>query len=142
MKRVKGLTLIELLIVIAIIGILGAATTPFLSNFVLRSAFDTTVDRAISSIRKAQNFAMDGRNNETWGVCVTESKIRVYAGSCDSPTISDNFSFPDTVTVSGLNDTTFSSTRGEPSQTLSITISSTLDSATITLNSAGGLEII
>lgn len=54
-----GLTLIEIIMVIAIIVILGAATTPFLSSFVLRNNTETSQDKVISSIRKAQNYAMN-----------------------------------------------------------------------------------
>ena len=136
----KGFTLIELLLVIAIIAILGASTTPFLSRFVLQTNFDSTADRFIGAIRKTQGYAMDGKNNQTWGICRLGSNIRVYSGSCNSPVVSENFSVPASVSLSNFSDTTFN-TRGEPSNTLSVQISTTIESTTIELNSAGGIDV-
>lgn len=136
----KGFTLIELLLVIAIVAILGAATTPFLSRFVLQTNFDSSEEKVISTIRKAQEYAMDGKNGETWGVCLSGNSLRLYSGSCANPTISENFTIPTTVNISGFSDTTFN-TRGEPSGSLSITVSTSLESSEILLNSAGGLNV-
>ena len=139
-KYSAGITLIELLLVIALIALIGAATTPFLSRFVLQTNHDTTIDNLISSIRKAQTYAMDGKNGETWGVCNTSGMIRFYSGSCGSPTYQENFSIPGSISLSGLSDTTFNQ-RGEPSGTLSISISSDIDNNTVVINSAGGITV-
>ena len=136
-----GLTLIEIIMVIAIIVILGAATTPFLSSFVLRNNTETSQDKVISSIRKAQNYAMNGKSNATWGVCISSNSVRMYSGSCSSPTTSEDFDIPSTVTITNLNDTTFSKRRGEPSAAMSVTVSSSIETKTITVNTAGGMEI-
>lgn len=136
----QGFTLIELLLIIAIVAILGAAATPFLSRFVLQTNFDSVERKVISTIRKAQAYALDGKNGAVWGVCTSGNNLRLYAGSCSSPTISENFSIPSTVSISGFSDTTFT-TRGEPSNPLSITISTSLDSSSIQVNSTGGLSI-
>jgi len=140
MKKFKGLTVIELLIVIVIIGLLGAATTPFLSQFLHLNNFDTTVNKTISAIRKSQSYAMDNKNNQTWGICQTGSNIRIYSGTCNTPSYSEDYSIPAMVTLSGLNDTTFSGNRGEPSQELSIEIAASNESTTVSLNSAGGIN--
>lgn len=135
----KGFTLIELLLVIAIIAIIGASTTPFLSRFVLQTNFDSTTDRFIGAIRKAQGYAMDGKDNQTWGICRSGSNIRTYSGSCNSPVISEDVSIPTSVTISNFSDTTFN-THGEPSNSLSVQISTTIESINIELNSAGGIN--
>lgn len=136
----KGFTLIEILIVIAIVAILAAATTPFLSRFILVANFDSTSDRFIGSIRKAQAHAMDGRNNETWGICRLGNAVRVYSGSCAGPTLSEDFSIPTTIAVSNFSDTTFNS-RSEPSQPISVVISTSIESISIEVNAAGGIQI-
>ncbi len=136
----RGFTLIELLLVVALIAILAAATTPFLSRFVLQTNHDAVVDEVIGSLQKAQGYAMDGRADETWGVCVTSGVIRLYASSCGSPVQSEEFALPGSIAVSGLNDISFNQ-RGEPSSAASITVSSDLGSVAITLNTAGGLDV-
>lgn len=137
----KGVTFVELLLVISIIAIIGAATSPFISRFVLQNNHGNSVERLISTIRKAQNYAMDGKNNEVWGVCLNSGNIRLFSGSCNTPSFSEDFNVPQSVSITGLNETTFSRLRGEPSSVINVTISSTIDSVNIIVNSVGGMEI-
>lgn len=137
----KGVTFVELLLVISIIAIIGAATSPFISRFVLQNNHGNSVERLISTIRKAQNYAMDGKNNEVWGVCLNSGNIRLFSGSCNTPSFSEDFNVPQSVSITGLNETTFSRLRGEPSSVINVTISSTIDSVNIVVNSVGGMEI-
>lgn len=137
----SGITLIELLIVIGIVAIIGASASPFLSNFILRNNLETTTDKVVGTIRKAQNYAMDGKNNATWGVCLSGSNLRLFSGTCALPTFSEDFEVSGSVTVTGFSETTFGKLRGEPSGTLSITISTGIDSHTVKVNTAGGMTV-
>jgi prepilin-type N-terminal cleavage/methylation domain-containing protein len=136
-----GFTLIELLIVIAIILILGTMASPFISRFMVQTYYETTVDKVVGTIRKAQMYSMNGKNGVVWGFCLTSNKIRVYQGTCASPTTKEDFDIPSTISVSGLSDTTFSLRRGEPNQSLTITIQAFVGTTTITLNRAGGMTV-
>ncbi len=136
----SGVTLIELLLVVAIIAIVGAMTTPFLSRFVLRSNHNTSIERVISGMRKAQAYAMDGKNGATWGVCRIGNTVRMFSGSCNAPTTAEDYVLPGTVTVSTINSTIFN-VRGEPSAALSFTISSSIRTSTISMNIAGGVTV-
>jgi prepilin-type N-terminal cleavage/methylation domain-containing protein len=137
----RGFTLIELLLVIAITSILAAASTPFLSQFLLRNYHDTTVDKVIGSIRQAQNHAQNNKRNLPWGICLVDNNIRIFAGSvCTSSDYHQDFTYPSTISISGFSTTTFNN-RGEPNSPLNITISSSLDSNDINLNSVGGLIV-
>src|SRR3989344_3406300 len=131
----KGVSYIELLIVVGLIGIIGASVSPFLSNFILRNNLETTVDNLVGTIRKSQGNAMDGKNSdsgEDWGVCLYNGDtIRLFLGSCDTPTISEDFSVPGSVDIAGLNTVTFSRLGGEPTQPLTITVSTDIDTRTI-----------
>lgn len=139
----RGITFIELLLVIALLAILGATTSPFLSRFIIDTNFDITLDRIISTIRKAQSYSQTGKNGSFWGVCLTTTpnKIRLYrGGTCNAPTFSEDFDKPAAVTVSAF-DTTFSLRRGEPSAALTINITAGTNSGTILVNTAGGMTI-
>lgn len=139
-KGISGVTLIELLLVIAIVVILGASVTPMLSRFVLQNYFDNTKEKVISSLRKSQAYAMDGKDGTLWGVCMNNGNIRLYSGSCNSPGTYEEFSVPSTVSIGGLTGVNFNS-RGEPSSTVNVTISTDLESGSVGINSAGGFTI-
>lgn len=136
-----GVTLIELLLVMGIIAILAATTTPFLTSFILRNNLETTTDKVIGTVRKAQNYALDGKNDATWGVCLANNNLRLFSGSCTSPTFSENFTIPASVNINGLNETTFSKLRGEPSNALNITINTNVDFHAVQVNEGGGMDV-
>jgi len=138
----KGITIIELLLIIALITILGTASSPFLSSFISRNNYETSTDKVVSTLRKAQGYSMSGKNQSAWGICLaTGNKIRLYRGLCTTPDFSEDFDIPDSVTISGLSDITFSILRGEPSSALTITVSTQIDSRTVGVNGAGMIEV-
>ena len=136
----KGLTLIELLLVIAIVAILAAASSPFVSRFVLQINLDTTVDKIVGSMRKAQTYAMSGKEGVPWGVCISNGDVRMYGDSCATPLIKEDIDVPQSISVSGISDTAFNR-RGEPDDPITVTVSSTIESRAIIINRAGGIEI-
>jgi prepilin-type N-terminal cleavage/methylation domain-containing protein len=141
-KDNDGFTAIELILVIAIVAILGATTTPFLINFYQRNNLEVATDTIIGSIRKAQNYAINNKDTGNWGVCLSGTKIRLFRGTCAAPTFSEQFDKSSSVTITGLNETTFSKARGEPSAPLSINVSNSIGSYNINVNNAGGLDLI
>src|SRR3989344_724120 len=105
----KGFTLIELLLVIAVIAILAASAGPSLTRLLITNNLEVGTDKVIGAIRKAQGYAMDGKNNTTWGVCMNGPDIRLFSGSCASPTFSEDYDLTG-VSIMGLTETTFSGT--------------------------------
>ena len=140
MKK-SGYTLIELLIVVSLIITIGTMTAPFASGFLIRIYQESTVNSIISALHRAQSLSLDGKGSTAWGICQTGNNIRVYQGSCASPTIKEDTSIPATVTVTGLSDVTFSRITGEPSSTLTIVITSGAGTKNITLNELGVVDV-
>jgi len=139
----RGVTLIELLLSIAIIGIIGAVASPFVSSFIVRVQYNTTVDKTLSVIQKAQGYAMDGKGTGVWGVCTTGSVLRLFSGTCLLPVFAEDFTIPSIVSVAGLSETTFS-LRGEPvplAGLSAITISARTNQTTIRVNAGGGIQV-
>lgn len=141
MKNKKGFVFIELLLVIGIIALLAASTSPFLINFITKNNLETAFNQTVSFVRKAQIYSIENKNNSVWGVCKNGNSLRLYTGSCASPNIKEDYLIPSTVDVSGLTDTTFSKLRGEPSGILTINISSGGSTKSISLNEAGGITL-
>ena len=135
----QGITLIELLLVVALIATIGVMTAPFAGQLYQRINLETTTTAAVTALHKAQANSMEGKSDASWGICLTGSTLRVYLGSCLSPTQKEDWSVPSTVMISGLSNVTFSRLRGEPSSALSVTVSNLAGSNTLTANLAGGL---
>lgn len=140
-SKSQGVTLLELLLVVGILAILATVLTPFFSNFVTRNNLDLAAEVVVGSIRKTQNYSMNAKNNSVWGICTNAGKIRIYTGSCASPTQREDTTIPAGITISGLSGTTFSKFRGEPSSGVTITIRSGIKEKSIVINNAGGLDI-
>lgn len=138
----NGFTFIEIILVIGILLAISTVTTPLFARFLARNHLETTTGTVVSYIRKAQENAMDGKNDATWGVCITGGTpkiLRLYSSTCTAPIIKNDFTIPASITINGLTDTTFSKGRGEPQSALTITVSSDFGNKTITVNAAGGM---
>lgn len=139
--RILGVTLLELLLVVAIIAILAASATPFVSGTLQRYQATTAQDRLLGALRKAQSFSMDHRLGEQWGVCLTAGKLRLFAGSCTSPVRNEDWTLPATVSITGFSEVVFGIYRGQPSSTPTITVATQVKTSTVTVNRIGGLDV-
>lgn len=113
-KKLLAFTLIEMMVVIAIIGIVSALVTTSLSSY--RSLRET--DRAShifgSTLREAQNYALAGRadtitqENCFFGIRITSvtdySLVNYYrsSGSCSNFNTVSNYTLPAGVQFSGI----------------------------------------
>lgn len=66
--NIKAFTLIELVLAIAILGILGGITFNIYSNFQLDVKIDEEANRIKYVLRQAQSKAINGENSASWGV--------------------------------------------------------------------------
>ncbi len=137
----RGFTYTEVLLIVALTSLLGMMSVPFYGNFVLRSNMQVTKDKLISAIRKAQMYSITSKNGGGWGICKSSTSVmRIYRGSCSTPTLKEDYTIPANITVNNLTDTSFSALRGEPSSALNINIVSSLSTITISLNTVGGMD--
>lgn len=136
----KGLTLIELLIVVAILLIITSLSTGFYSRFLLQNAAANTVDQLTQTLRKAQVYSMMGKRGGQWGVNYINQKIIIFQGSTylnRNPIYDEKIDLNPQVNISGFSEIVFSKTKGLPNQTASIRVSAGNSSKTIAVNQQG-----
>ncbi|MFH1451448.1 MAG: type II secretion system protein [bacterium] len=76
----KGLSLIELLVVIGIIILLGAATFPMYANIQVSSQLNESSAQAIQALRTAREQSTARVNNMPHGVCFQNKSFVLYQG--------------------------------------------------------------
>lgn len=133
----KGLTIIELLLVVSIILTLGVMSISFHSRFVLQNALSNTENQLLGSFRKAQIYSMMGRRNGTWGVKYSSLNNKITLYLTGNSAFDENFSVNNNISINGFTDISFAKTTGQASQTSTITITGLNTAKTITVNSQG-----
>lgn len=144
-RKLRGFTFIELILVVAILAIIGSFTPILYTNFFSQNAAANTVDQFAGSLRKAQMYAMMGRQNDNWGVSFTTSPktITLYRGSSFAsrlPAFDETFSVDDATTITfstPSTDVNFARRTGVPSIQPVITITNGTNIKTVTVNSQG-----
>src|SRR5687767_13004096 len=76
----SGFTLIEIILVVAIVLGLAGMTPTFYSRFLLQNAASNTADQLVGSIRKAQLYSMVGKQDSAWSVNYSSNTITVFKG--------------------------------------------------------------
>jgi Tfp pilus assembly protein FimT len=137
---------LEVILVIALITIIGLTSVPFLSRFLVQSATIDTYNNLLAQLRKAQSYAMTGKQNGSWGVyygtVAGTKKIILYQGntyaSHVNTTFDESYSVSPNVTITGLTDINFSKVSGTPNTTANITITGTSNTTrNIQINAQG-----
>jgi len=140
-NTVHGFTLIELLLVISIVLIIGTFSVIFYSRFLTQNAVANTQDQLIGQLRKAQIYAMMGRQNDNWGVIFGSNKITLFKGpsyALRTAAFDETFSESTNISISGFPlGIVFTKTTGLPSATGTYIITGNDSSKQITVNSQG-----
>ena len=145
-----GFTVIEILITVAIIGVLSALVIPYFNSFLTRNELKNESLKMVDMLRRARGQAMSGQDDSQWGVHFESGKYVLFRGT--SYSVSDSFneeiSLPAVLTISTINlngggsNAVFSKIRGETSQFGTTTISNDIsETKNIVINSAGMIEV-
>lgn len=140
MKR--AFTLVELLLVMAIVLSVSVLAGPFYARFLGQNAAQTTADQIVQSLRKAQMYAIVSRKSGSsgWGVNYGSSLLTLYQGSSfgsRNAALDEKFDVNTSLTVTNF-DLNFTRVTGLPGSTPAITITGNQGTTeTITINSQG-----
>lgn len=143
-KTNSGFTIIEVLIVIAVITILSAAALPVSYNFLNKNDLNLTAQKIVQTMRRAQFLSQANDSDSAWGVHVQAGEVTVFKGESYAARDSGRdeiYTFPVNETISGSTDFVFSKLNGYP--TLAGTITITSPNATkkdVVVNACGTVE--
>ena len=142
MKQTSGFTLIEVLLSVAIIGLITGMSLPVLASFNDRNDLDLTAQSIASQLRRAQTYTRGINGDSQWGVRAQNGSATLFKGSSyaardtsyDEPT-----TISSSIAVTGLSDLLFAKLDGTPSATGTITLTNTNtnETRTITINAKG-----
>jgi len=139
----SGLSLIELLLVIAIVAILGAITIPFTSSWISKSAVADKTNEVVSFLRSAQSGSISGKAGGPWGVKTEATKAILFQGSTyagRNTTYDQVITFPSVITATNA-EVVFDTLSGNPANAVTITVSSTRKTKTISVSATGTINV-
>lgn len=136
----RGLTIIELLLVLGIMMVLGGMAAVVYGRFINQNALSNVTDQLVGSLRKAQMYAASGRENNSWGVYFGSQKITMFAGADYLTRVAafdEVYEVPTTVRLSGMSQIVFGRPAGVPGSTATVVIESNGSQKTVRVNELG-----
>ena len=77
----KGISLIEILVIISIIGIISAIVFPSFSSFHKKQELQNTTEDIVSLLNEARNNTISSKNSNIYGVHFEINKAVLFTGS-------------------------------------------------------------
>ncbi len=146
--RTQGLTIIEILVVIAILGIIFAITIPQFAKMRENQVLKSTVGDVISSLDKARAETLSSLNSSVYGVHFQSDQIIIFKGASFSSGDANNETISITTPAYLANGSLtlpaniyFNRLSGSPSANGTITVSTTNYSKIITISATGTASV-
>jgi prepilin-type N-terminal cleavage/methylation domain-containing protein len=145
-----GFTIIEVLIAIAIIGVLASLTIAYFNSFLSRNELKNESIKIVDALRRARGQSMAGQSDSQWGVHFESNKYVLFQGN--TFTANDSFNeettLAEVLTISSINlngggsNVVFSKINGETTQFGTTTIQNDIgETKNIVINAYGNVEI-
>lgn len=144
MQNNRGVSIIELLLVIAIIAVIGATTIPAGAGFLVRNHLKNKTNEVVSTLRAAQINTLSGKEDSQWGVQISSNQIIMFKGasySTPGTTFDQEYNIPASISIT-QTEIVFDKLTGNPDTTATITVSSNVGASnTVTVNEVGVVDV-
>ncbi|KKP85874.1 hypothetical protein A3B84_01125 [Candidatus Nomurabacteria bacterium RIFCSPHIGHO2_02_FULL_35_13] len=147
----KGISVIEMLVTVAIIGILVTIALPQFSKMKENQVFKNAIEEIMSALHNAQSQSLASTNSSEYGVYFQPDLIVIFKGKTFSPESTDNTiniippANISNVFLDGNSSTTgdiyFQRLSGAPSKTGTVTVSTPSYSKIITISVTGAVSV-
>jgi len=144
----RGFTLIETLIVLAVIAVMAVLSVPYYQSFQIRTQLDDKAEEVVQTLRKAQSKAMAIEDDQVFGVHFESNKFVLFKNTPYNPNDPDNeiTDLPSTLLISfnlngGGSEIVFDKLKGTTANYGIVTISSVNnESRAISISKIGKIE--
>jgi prepilin-type N-terminal cleavage/methylation domain-containing protein len=137
----EGFTLIEVLLSVAIIGMLVGISLPVYESFSRRNDLDVTAQGVVSLLRRAESYSRAVKTDAVWSVEIQTSSATLFQGASfasRNTAYDETVAIPSSITPSGLTEVQFSKFNAAPNTTGTVTLlSNTNDTRVIAINAEG-----
>lgn len=113
----KGFTLLEVLLSIALLGLIAGFTTPIYSSFQNRNDLDIAISNTVQSLRRAQLLAQASSSDTSWGIKLQAGSLTIFRGSsfaARDSNFDEIYPMSTGITLSNLNEIVFDKFSGLP----------------------------
>lgn len=140
MKK-AGFTLVEIILVIALMGLIVGLTVPFMNDYYAKQQLYSFTDEVVANLRRAQNKAIIGEGNTNWGIVWHNNYYAIVQDPENLNTEIDVLNYPENIIVSGSN-VSFNRLTGKINTAIIININSTTtnEQRQITINTQGTIN--
>jgi type II secretory pathway pseudopilin PulG len=138
-----GFTLIEIMLVVALIVAIGGISAPVYQSFQVKKNLDVATNGIAQILRRAQALSQSGAGDASWGVNISSGVVTLFKGadySSRDVAFDETFEISSNIVPSGISEIVFSKLLGEPQTTGNIILTNDNDTQTITINSKGAIE--
>ena len=142
-RSTAAFTLIEVLLVIAILSFLALFIAPVMNGFLINTYFHNNVSTVISTLHTAQQNSISGRADGQWGVNISPSAITLYKGAnygSRQQSFDQVTDIPSSINITNT-DVVFKKVTGQPPTARTITVSSQTDTKVITIQQTGIIDV-
>lgn len=140
-KNYTGFTLMEILLVVALMGVLAGASMPVYRFFQQKNDLDIAAMAVAQTLRKAKVYAEGSNSDSAWGAKILSGNIVMFKGNTYASrdtAFDESFEISPAVAFSGQSETVFSGVPSVPNASGTLVLSSAQNSAkVITISSKG-----
>lgn len=139
----RGFTLTEILVVIGIFALLSILLVPLGLNYYQREVLNKTDDQLVWVLKEARDNALNQNGGSSFGVYIAANNFTLFRGTSFNQRIIEddiNYSFPDSITFTGLQEIVFSPNTGATSQIGKISLSTGHYQRDILINELGVID--
>lgn len=139
----RGFTTVEILLVVGIMVMITAITTPIYASLNNNNQLDSAANILVQDLYQAQTYSRNHAQDSSWGVAINGQVITLFSGTSYATrnTGSDVvYTVPSSIQLTGSTQIVYSKLYGLPTSTASFGLTTKGKTMTVAVNSKGMVE--